>query len=102
GHAIDLKKFGRSTSYHTWSGRAFGVLLFIACAVILSGANGEAWLVAALVWGMVAHVDAFAISMILPEWRHDVGTIRRAFRLRRAMLADQDGDAGASEPRTPT
>jgi CDP-diacylglycerol--glycerol-3-phosphate 3-phosphatidyltransferase len=82
GHLFDVWKFGRDTSYHTWSGRTFGAVLCIATTLVFWTGHGGAWLTTALVIGLIAHVDAFAISMILPEWHHDVNTIRNAMRLR--------------------
>jgi CDP-diacylglycerol--glycerol-3-phosphate 3-phosphatidyltransferase len=82
GHLIDVWKFGRDTSYHTWSGRVFGVLLGVATTVIFWAGGGGLWFSIALVAGIIAHVDALVITMILPEWYHDVHTIRNALRLR--------------------
>lgn len=83
GHLLDVWKFGRDTSYHTWSGRAFGVALCIAVTLVFWTGHGGGWLNAALIVGMVAHLDACAITMILPSWHHDVHTIRNAVRIRR-------------------
>lgn len=85
GHLLDLWKFGRDTSYHTWSGRLFGVLLGIATTFIFWSGHGGSWFTLALIAGIVAHLDAFVITMILPEWQHDVHTIRNALRLRRVI-----------------
>lgn len=84
GHLLDVWKFGRDTSYHTWSGRAFGVVLCIAVTLVFWTGHGGDWLNAALIVGMVAHLDACAITMILPSWHHDVHTIRNAVRIRRS------------------
>lgn len=86
GHLFDVWKFGRDTSYHTWSGRVFGILLGIATTYILWAGRGGAWLTAALIAGIVAHVDAFVITMILPTWHHDVHHVRNALRLRKASV----------------
>ena len=39
----------------------------------------------AVVWGIVCDLEGLAMSMILPEWRRDVKTLRRALDLRREM-----------------
>jgi phosphatidylglycerophosphate synthase len=90
GHLLDVWKFGRDTSYHTWSGRAFGVVLCIAVTLVFWTGHSDGWLTAALIIGMIAHLDAFAITMILPSWHHDVHTIRNAVRLRRAESLSAD------------
>ena len=86
GYLVDLVKFGRDTSYHAWSARVTGALLFIAATVIFCLGRAGPWLSIALVVGMLSHLDAFAITMILPEWRHDVHTIGAALEIRDAVL----------------
>jgi phosphatidylglycerophosphate synthase len=86
GYLVDLVKFGRDTSYHAWSARLTGALLFVAATVIFCVGRAGPWLSIALVAGMLSHLDAFAITMILPEWRHDVHTIRAAFEIRDAVM----------------
>ena len=89
GYMIDLVKFGRDTSYHAWSARATGALLFVATTAILCLGRAGPLLAIALVVGMLSHLDAFAITMILPEWRHDVHTIRAALVIREAVMRDR-------------
>lgn len=86
GYLVDLVKFGRDTSYHAWSARVTGALLFVAATVIFCLGRAGPWLSIALVVGMLSHLDAFAITMILPEWRHDVHTIRAALEIRDSVM----------------
>lgn len=86
GMVIDVWKFGRETSYHAWTARAFGVSLLVSMTVVFWTGQGGGWLTLALVMGMISHVDAFIITMLLPEWHHDVGTIPNALRLRREFM----------------
>ena len=82
GHLFDLKKFGRDTSYHTWTGRAFGLSLFIAATLIFWTGSAVPWLAIALIVGIISHIDALIITVTLPEWHHDVHTIANARRIR--------------------
>jgi len=82
GHLFDLKKFGRDTSYHTWTGRAFGFSLFVAATLIFWTGSAVPWLAIALIIGIIAHIDALIITLTLPEWHHDVHTIANARRIR--------------------
>jgi phosphatidylglycerophosphate synthase len=91
GHLTDVLKFGKDTTYHTWTGRVFSALLLVATIFIFWNGRAGPWLTIALVAGMLAHVDAFVISMILPEWRHDVHTIRNALAIRRTIKQSQTG-----------
>jgi phosphatidylglycerophosphate synthase len=82
GHLLDLKKFGRDTSYHTWTGRAFGLSLFVAATFIFWTGTAVPWLAIALIVGIISHIDALIITLTLPEWHHDVHTIANARRIR--------------------
>jgi CDP-diacylglycerol--glycerol-3-phosphate 3-phosphatidyltransferase len=82
GHLFDLKKFGRDTSYHTWTGRAFGLSLFVAATLIFWTGSAVPWLAIALITGIISHIDALIITLTLPEWHHDVHTIANARRIR--------------------
>ena len=82
GHLFDLKKFGRDTSYHTWTGRVFGLSLLIASTLIFWTGTAVPWLAIALLVGIISHVDALIISLTLPKWHHDVHTIADARRIR--------------------
>ena len=87
GHAFDVWKFGRDTSYHTYSGRAFGLLLLVSMTVAFWTGQGDGFITLTLIVGMISHVDAFVITLLLPEWHHDVNTIAKALRLRGAIIA---------------
>jgi hypothetical protein len=45
------------------------------------------YLVLAIVAGFISHADCLAITMVLPEWRHDVATVYDALAIRRAAAA---------------
>ena len=88
-NGLSWLKFRREASYHSSLARIFGLLLFIAMLALFAGGTGRL-LAPALVVGLVAHAENAAITMVLPSWRHDVHSLRAAWRIRR--------DAG---PRTP-
>lgn len=94
-YAYDWLRFRREASYHTWSAKLWGLLLFLACWwVLVRGADG--WPVgAALFIGIAADVEGLLISALLPCWRHDVPTLVHALRLR------GDGACGDAEPSLP-
>lgn len=87
GYVLDFAKFGRDTSYHTWSARTFGVALFVSTSLVFWNGNADPWISVALILGTVSNLDAIAISLILPVWRHDVRTIPAALRIRHDILS---------------
>lgn len=62
--------------------------LLAAATISLLCFNRGFWLVTvALAWGILCDFEGLTMSALLPEWTHDVKSLRRAFVLRREMLA---------------
>lgn len=81
-YAFDLVKFGRETSYHMWSSKVWGVVLFAAFSGILAFGYTGAWVALPLYVGILADVEGLAISFILAEWKSDVPSFLHAFKSR--------------------
>ena len=80
-YAAAYARFRREASYHARSARLWGLLLFLALFLLL--ATGRATLLpVALAAGMVAQAETLAITLVLPEWRHDVPSVWNARRIR--------------------
>jgi phosphatidylglycerophosphate synthase len=81
-YAFDLAKFGREASYHMWSSKAWGIVLFVAFfGVLVYGYTGG--LVAMPLYvGIVADVEGLAISIVLGEWKSDVPSIFHVLKSR--------------------
>ena len=80
-YAYDIRKFGKEASYHMWSSKLWGLLLFIGMWSLLVLHRGG-WPVAlAIFWGIAADLEGLAISMTLRKWQTDVPTLWHARRL---------------------
>lgn len=80
-YVYDIRKFGKEASYHMWSSRLWGLLLFIGMWSLLVLHRGG-WPVAlAIFWGIAADLEGLAISMTLRKWQTDVPTLWHARRL---------------------
>lgn len=80
-YAYDIRKFGKEASYHMWSSKLWGLLLFIGMGSLLVIHRGG-WPVAlAIFWGIAADLEGLAISMTLRKWQADVPTLWHAHRL---------------------
>lgn len=79
---FDWLKFRRVASYHAYSGKLAGLLLFLAAFGLLVW-NNSALVAPSLVMGIVAHLERFVITVILPVWMHDVPSAWHAVCLRR-------------------
>ena len=81
-YVVDWAKFGREASYHMWSARLWAAVLYTAFFMVLVEGQGGAWVTAALLLGIVSDLEGLAVSLLLPEWRHDVPSLVHALRLR--------------------
>jgi phosphatidylglycerophosphate synthase len=84
---FDWIKFRRMASYHSYAAKIWGVLLAAATIALLCF-DRAFWLVTvALIWGILCDLEGLTMSLLLPEWAHDVKTLPRALVLRREMRA---------------
>lgn len=82
-------KFGKPPSYHSYLAKCWGLVL--ATTIVLSFAAATTRAVEVAWWastglGALACLEGFAISLILPEWQHDLKTLPRALGARRRIL----------------
>ena len=89
-YPLDWLKFGRGASYHATSARVFGFGLLVAvfCVVGCGWIDPVLWIV--LMLGIVSELEGVAISLILPEWTHDVKHVGVARAIRKSY---QEGRA---------
>lgn len=88
-YLVDLSKFGKTASYHSYLAKVWGLVMAIALILVFASSAGGVLLVLALVLGIVSDMEGLIISLVLPRWQHDVKTISRALALRRAMLLER-------------
>jgi CDP-diacylglycerol--glycerol-3-phosphate 3-phosphatidyltransferase len=82
-YVFDFRKFGKEASYHMWSSKVWGLLLFAGMWSLLVQRSGGWPVRLAIAWGMLADVEGLAISIALRRWRTDVPTLLHALRIRR-------------------
>jgi CDP-diacylglycerol--glycerol-3-phosphate 3-phosphatidyltransferase len=85
---VNLIKYGKPASYHTYSAKFWGITLFIAI-VSLFGFNyaGIAlWLTC--IAGFFHTLEEIAMTLILPVWTHDVLSIFHALKIRQTLTQD--------------
>jgi hypothetical protein len=86
---VDLFKFRRIASFHAYMAKAWGLSLFLASVSILGFGRAGPFLWLAIVIGFIGNVEGIAMVCVLPEWQHDVLSLRHALRIRQAYLEDQ-------------
>jgi CDP-diacylglycerol--glycerol-3-phosphate 3-phosphatidyltransferase len=77
--ACGLVKFGRLTSYHTTAARVAGVLISSTFLLLLATRISWPLRVAAVVL-IISAIEEIAITLALPAWRADVGSLHRVLR----------------------
>ena len=84
---VSFIKFRRMASYHSYAAKFWGFLLAAATVTLLTLDHGEWLLTLALAWGIASELEVLAMSLLLPEWTHDVKTLARAIAIRQKVLA---------------
>jgi CDP-diacylglycerol--glycerol-3-phosphate 3-phosphatidyltransferase len=74
------------SSYHSYASKFWGFLLIVAAVAMLSTDRGSWLLTVALAWGILCELEGMALTIILPEWTHDVKTVARALAIQKEML----------------
>ncbi len=79
---VNMLKYGKFASYHTYSAKFWGLSLFTATIGIYIGWQSELLLSLACYSGLVNIGEEILMTMILPTWQHDVLSFVHAWRLR--------------------
>ena len=95
GLAVAFIKFGRLPSYHSYLAKAWGLVLASALVAAFVTKDPVGWIVAALAMGVVCNLEGLAMSLIMPEWRHDLKTLKRALEVRGQILANRSSARSA-------
>jgi CDP-diacylglycerol--glycerol-3-phosphate 3-phosphatidyltransferase len=81
-YAFDLAKFKREASYHMWSSKLWGLVLFVSFFALLACGYTGPWMAAPIWVGIVADLEGLAISCVLREWQNDVPSLVHALKRR--------------------
>lgn len=81
-YAIDLIKYRRIASFHSYVAKIWGITLLVAIVGMVGFRQG-ACLWPAIVVGVIGNVEAMMMKMVLPRWECDVSSLRHALKLRR-------------------
>lgn len=73
-------KFGRFPSYHTYTAKAWGITLFLATVSLFGFQTAGISLWLAIIMGLINSLEEIAMTLVLPEWRHDVLSLSHALR----------------------
>jgi cardiolipin synthase (CMP-forming) len=82
-YLVSLLKFGRETCTHAYISKFWGLTLLVAFTDLIL--NGHAGLLfkLCLIAGIISHIDRILITLILPQWQHDVPSAYHAYKIKR-------------------
>jgi cardiolipin synthase (CMP-forming) len=79
---VNLVKYGKPASYHTYSAKFWGITLLIAIIALFGFDYAGIILWFSCIVGIIHTVEEIAMTLILPVWTHDVLSIFHALKLR--------------------
>jgi len=85
--AVSLAKFGKFPSFHTYTAKAWGLSLVVAVV----GLFGYGWttpLWAAIGLCLLNSLEEMMMTLILPQWTHDVLSLVHALKLREQLMQE--------------
>ena len=82
---VNLIKYGKPASYHTYSAKFWGITLFIAVVALFGFNYGGIALWITCIFGTIYSVEEIAMTLILPVWTHDVLSIFHALKIRQQL-----------------
>lgn len=83
---VNLVKYGKPASYHTYSAKLWGITLFIATVALFEFNYAGITLWLAIFVGIIHTLEEIGMTLLLPVWSHDVLSIVHAWELRKSSL----------------
>ena len=80
-YLVSFIRFGKETCTHAWLSKLFGLCLLAAFTSVITFGSGGFFIILALVAGYVSHLDRILITLLIPEWTHDIPSTYHAWLL---------------------
>jgi CDP-diacylglycerol--glycerol-3-phosphate 3-phosphatidyltransferase len=84
-YVISIVKFGKETCTHAFLSKLWGLTLLAAFTSLIGFNHAGIPFTAAIVMGLISHVDRILITLILPEWTHDIPSAYHAWLIRKGI-----------------
>ncbi|MDF5707287.1 MAG: CDP-alcohol phosphatidyltransferase family protein [Nostoc sp. S4] len=83
---VNLVKYGKPASYHTYSAKFWGITLCIAIIALFGFNYAGITLWLTCIAGTIYSIEEIIITLILPVWTHDVLSIFHALKIRQQLI----------------
>ena len=80
---ISFFKFGKETCTHAFLAKLWGLSLLAAFTSLLGFQYAGIPFYIAIILGLISHIDRILITLILPEWQHDIPSSYHAWLIRK-------------------
>ena len=80
---ISFFKFGKETCTHAFLAKLWGLSLLAAFTSLLGFQYAGIPFYIAIILGLISHIDRILITLILPEWHHDIPSSYHAWLIRK-------------------
>jgi CDP-diacylglycerol--glycerol-3-phosphate 3-phosphatidyltransferase len=84
-YLISIIKFRKETCTHALLSKLWGVTLLIAFTSLIGFNHAGIPFFTAIVFGLISHADRILITLILPEWTHDIPSFYHAYLIRKGI-----------------
>jgi len=82
-YVISILKFKRETCTHAFLSKIWGITLLIAFTSLIGFNHAGVPFLVAIIMGLISHVDRILITLILPQWTHDIPSTYHAYLIRK-------------------
>ncbi len=84
-YVISLFKFKKETCTHAFLSKLWGITLLIAFTSLIGFNHAGLPFALAIFMGLISHIDRILITLILPEWTHDIPSAYHAYLIRKGI-----------------
>ena len=84
-YVISLIKFKKETCTHAFLSKLWGITLLIAFTSIIGFNTAGIPFALAIIMGLISHIDRILITLILPQWTHDIPSAYHAYLIRKGI-----------------
>jgi CDP-diacylglycerol--glycerol-3-phosphate 3-phosphatidyltransferase len=84
-YVISLIKFKKETCTHAFLSKVWGLTLLIAFTSLIGFSHAGIPFYSAVFMGLISHLDRILITLLLPEWTHDIPSAYHAYLIRKGI-----------------
>jgi CDP-diacylglycerol--glycerol-3-phosphate 3-phosphatidyltransferase len=84
-YIISIVRFKKETCTHAFLSKLWGITLLIAFTSLIGFNHAGIPFIMAIIMGLISHIDRILITLILPEWTHDIPSAYHAYLIRKGI-----------------